>query len=133
MLIPAPGILGRVRYLVPALFVLVPAAELAVILVVENRIGWPASIAVIVGTGLLGAFLVRRQGASAYAAVRTTLESGVVPGKEMAHAALVLVGGAFLLTPGFLTDAAGFSLMVPAVREVVRLRAASLARQGARW
>ena len=123
----------RVRYLVPALFVLVPAAELAVILMVEDRIGWPSSIAVIVGTGILGAYLVRRQGLSAYRVVQRTVESGMFPGREMAHAALVLVGGAFLLTPGFITDAVGFSLMVPAVRELVRIRATALARRRTRW
>lgn len=109
------------------LFILIPAVELVVLFAVESRIGWPASIAVIVVTGVIGAWLVGRQGRSAYTAIRTAFQSGLFPGKEMAHGAIILVGGAFLLTPGFVTDAVGFALMVPGVRELIRVRAAGFA------
>lgn len=127
------GILAGMRYVILSLFVVVPAAELAVLLAVESRIGWPASIGVILVTGVLGAFLVRRQGSNAFRTIQDTFQAGIFPGREMAHGALIMVGGAFLLTPGFVTDLVGFSLMVPAVREVIRVRAASLARERTLW
>lgn len=105
------------------LFVVVPIVELFVLLAVQANIGWEITIAVVLVTGVLGAFLVRREGRVAWEAIGATFQTGVFPGKEMGHAALVLIGGSFLLTPGFLTDIAGFSLMVRPIREVVRLKA----------
>lgn len=112
-------------------FVVVPIVELLVLFAMQRVIGWPVAIAIVLVTGVVGAFLVKRQGRAAWEAVGATFQTGVFPGKEMGHAALVLVGGAFLLTPGFLTDIVGFSLMVPQIREVVRVRATAwfLSRQ----
>ncbi len=109
--------------MVVLIFVVVPIVELLVLFAVQDLIGWPIAIAIVLFTGVLGAFLVKRQGQAAWEAIGTAFQSGVFPGKEMGHAALVLVGGAFLLTPGFLTDIVGFSLMIPQIREVVRVKA----------
>ncbi|MCJ7755612.1 MAG: FxsA family protein, partial [Thermoanaerobaculales bacterium] len=73
-------------------------------------------------TGILGASLVRSQGFGVLVRVRQQMSRGMFPGRELAHGALVLIGGALLLTPGFLTDALGLALMVPTLREMVRQR-----------
>ncbi len=106
--------------MVPALFVVVPIVELVVLAVVSDHIGWPVALTVVVITGLLGAWLVQRQGAAAWRAIGDAFQQGRLPAGELADGALVVVGGAFLLTPGFLTDVVGFSLMIPRVRAWIR-------------
>lgn len=106
----------------PIIFVAVSVIELLVLAAVEDRIGLGPTLAIILATGILGASLVRSQGFGVLVRVRQQMSRGVFPGRELAHGALVLIGGALLLTPGFLTDALGFALMVPALREMVRLR-----------
>lgn len=68
----------------------------------------------------LGAWLVRREGSRAWAALRESLATGRMPSRELADAALVLVGGTLLLTPGFLTDVVGFFLILPVTRPLAR-------------
>ncbi len=106
----------------PVIFVAVSVIELLVLAAVEDRIGLGPTLAIILFTGILGASLVRSQGFGVFSRVRGQMNQGIFPGRELAHGALVLVGGALLLTPGFITDALGFALMVPAFREVVRVR-----------
>lgn len=106
----------------PLIFITVSVVELLVLAAVENRIGLGPTLAIILVTGILGASLVRRQGFNVFARARLQISQGTFPGRELAHGALVLVGGALLLTPGFLTDALGFALMAPAFREAVRVR-----------
>lgn len=106
----------------PVLFLAIPLAELVVLAAVENRFGLATTIGLIVLTGLLGAYLVRRQGLALLGQVRAELQRGAFPGQELGHGALLLLGGALLLTPGFLTDAVGLALMAPSFRELVRLR-----------
>ncbi len=77
-------------------------------------------------TAVIGASLVRSQGISVWSKFQNELATGGLPARQIAHGAMVLVGGALLLTPGYLTDAVGFSLMIPAVREGIR-------RVGARY
>ena len=102
------------------LFLAVPIAELLLFIYVEERIGFGRLLIVIVLTALLGAFLIRQQGYSVWLRLREDLMTGQMPGKQLAHGALVLVGGALLLTPGFMTDVVGFALMMPPVREGIR-------------
>jgi len=116
------GILSSMR-LLPALFVLflvTPIVEIALFLTVGERIGIPATLVIVVVTALVGASLVSRQGRAEFAALQSSVVQGAVPAKELAHGAMILVSGALLLTPGFLTDAVGFSLLVPQIREVLR-------------
>lgn len=101
-------------------FLTVPILELLLFIYVEGRIGLARLLVAIVITAVLGAFLVRQQGFVVLSRLRADLASGVMPGHQLIHGALVLVGGALLLTPGFLTDAIGFALMIPAVREGLR-------------
>lgn len=103
-----------------AAFLLVPVLELMLFIYVQNRIGLGLMLIGILVTAAAGAFLVRMQGLAVWMRVRSDLAAGLVPGRQLAHGAMVLVGGALLLTPGFLTDAVGFLLMIPFVREGLR-------------
>ena len=103
-----------------ALFLVTPIVEIALFLTVGERIGIPATLVIVVLTALVGASLVSRQGRAEFAALQASVVRGTVPTKELAHGAMILVAGALLLTPGFLTDAVGFSLLVPQIREVLR-------------
>jgi len=115
----------------PIIFVTVSVVELLVLAAVEDRIGLGPTLALILFTGILGASLVRSQGFSVFTRVRIQMSQGTFPGRELAHGVLVLIGGALLLTPGFLTDALGFALMVPAFRELVRRRGTTLLQRRA--
>jgi UPF0716 protein FxsA len=111
-------------------FLLVPVLEIYVIIQVGQLIGgWP-TVALLLAESLLGAWIVRREGRRAWRALTDALVRGTVPDRELADAALVLVGGALLLTPGFVTDVAGFLFVIPFTRPLVRrLLAAYLARR----
>ena len=117
------GILALVRIFpfLLAAFVAIPIAEIALFIVVGDAIGLTATIAIVIVTAFLGAALVSRQSRGAFADVQTEFASGRFPGKSLAHGAMILVAGALLITPGFLTDAIGFSLLVPPIRESLRL------------
>jgi len=116
------GILTPMR-LGPVLFVVLvatPIIEIALFLTVGDQIGLGRTLAIVVITAFIGAALVSRQGRAELAALQASIGQGVVPTKELAHGAMILVAGAVLLTPGFLTDAVGFALLVPQIREIVR-------------
>jgi len=101
-------------------FLLVPVLEIYVIIQVGQLIGgWP-TVALLLAESLLGAWIVRREGRRAWRALSDTLVRGTVPDRELADAALVLVGGALLLTPGFVTDIVGFLFVLPFTRPLMR-------------
>lgn len=100
-------------------FFLIPAAELGLFAVVWSRIGLGWALLAVAATALVGAGLVRRQGLAVWEKMREDLAAGGTPARHLAHGVLLLVGGALLLTPGFLTDGAGFALMIPPVREAL--------------
>jgi UPF0716 protein FxsA len=107
------------RWVFLALLV-VPMVEIAVIVAVGRAIGgWP-TFALLLLESLLGAVIVRREGGRAWAALREALRSGRMPSRQLADAALVLVGGTLLLTPGFVTDAVGFFVILPFTRPITR-------------
>jgi UPF0716 protein FxsA len=101
-------------------FLLMPLAELAVIIAIGRVIGGWETIALLLLESALGAWLVRRQGAGAWRALNLALQTGRMPARELSDAALVLVGGVLLLTPGFLTDLLGFFLLLPLTRPIAR-------------
>ena len=99
-------------------FVLVPLLELALLIRIGTIVGaWP-TLALVVGTGLLGAALARREGTRALLALQRDLAEGRLPARSLVAGASVLVGGAFLLTPGVLTDLAGLFLLLPVTRQL---------------
>lgn len=104
-------------------FLAVPIAEIALLIWVGGRIGLGVTLVLILATAALGAYFVSEQGRGVSDEIRARFLAGSFPGRELAHGGMILVAGALLLTPGFLTDAVGFLLLVPAVRETVRRRA----------
>jgi UPF0716 protein FxsA len=87
-----------------------------------SRIGIPATFAIILATGMLGAGLTKSQGTRALRNFRAATADRRLPHAEMVDGILILIAGALLLTPGFLTDTLGFLMLVPAVRVRVRRR-----------
>jgi len=98
----------------------VPVAEIALIIAVGKVIGGWQTIVLLLVESALGAYLVKREGRRSWRALTGALNSGQMPGRELADAALVLIGGTLLLTPGFLTDVAGFFFILPLTRPITR-------------
>lgn len=99
-----------------ALFIALPIVELAILIQVGQWIGVWWTLAIVVATGSLGATLARRQGLRTWLAIQEELRQGRVPAGALVDGLLILIGGVVLLTPGILTDLAGFALLVPATR-----------------
>jgi len=120
-------------FILIGLFVAFPILEIYVIIQVGSEIGVLPTVLLLVVESLIGGWLVKREGKRAWVALRTTLSSGRMPGKELTDAALVLVGGTLLLTPGFVTDVFGFFFVLPFTRPLARrVVTAVIARQAAR-
>jgi UPF0716 protein FxsA len=98
----------------------VPVAEIALIVAVGKVIGGWQTFALLLAESALGAYLVKREGRRTWQALREALNTGHMPGRELADAALILIGGTLLLTPGFLTDIAGFFVVLPFTRPITR-------------
>lgn len=102
------------------LFTLLPVAEIYLLVKAGGVIGaWP-TVAVVLGTGMAGAWLARQQGASTLARIRAGMARGVAPTGELADAALILLAGVLLITPGFITDVSGLILLLPPARAAIK-------------
>jgi UPF0716 protein FxsA len=102
------------------LFIVVPIAELAVIIQVGQAIGIWWTIGVLIADSVLGAWLMRSQGRAAWRRFAGAVESARVPAREVADGVLVIFGGALLLTPGFITDIFGVLFLLPPTRALIR-------------
>ena len=102
------------------LFIVVPLAELYVILQVGDAIGAVWTILLLAADSLLGSLLLRSQGRTVWRRFNSTLAEGRMPHREVIDGVLVVFGGAFLITPGFLTDIVGILLLIPPTRAVFR-------------
>lgn len=105
------------------LFTVVPAVELFLLLQLGAWMGPTATFLLILGTGLLGAWLAKREGLRVLRDLSGELQRGLPPGDRMMEGALVVVGGLLLITPGVLTDLTGFLLIFPATRRWLAPRA----------
>ncbi|SFQ06589.1 FxsA family protein [Salibacterium halotolerans] len=102
------------------LLIIVPAFEIGILILSGNIIGvWP-TILLIILTGLLGAWLARREGMETLRTARLQMQNNEIPGSLALDGICILIGGAVLLTPGFITDAAGFFLLIPYTRGIVK-------------
>ncbi|MPZ61856.1 MAG: FxsA family protein [Propionibacteriales bacterium] len=99
---------------------LVPLLEIYVIIQVGQVIGAAWTIVLLIAESAFGAWIVMREGRGAWVALRDSFSTGGMPTRELADAALVLVGGTLLLTPGFVTDVVGFLVVLPFTRPVAR-------------
>lgn len=102
------------------LFIIVPVIELALFILLKEQLGLLNSLIIIVITAFIGAALTKSQGRRALTNFQNATAMGKMPHKEMVDGLLILIAGAVLLTPGFLTDAVGFLLLLPPARAVVR-------------
>lgn len=107
------------RYLI-ILLIIVPAAEIGLLLLSGRTLGiWP-TIGLIIFTGVLGAYLAKKEGLETIRRVQRDLSYGKMPGEILVDGICILIGGAVLLTPGFITDALGFLLLAPPTRRVFK-------------
>jgi UPF0716 protein FxsA len=102
------------------LFIAVPLAELYVILKVGDAIGVPLTILLLAADSVLGSLLLRAQGRAVWRRFTKTLQEGRMPHREVLDGVLVIFGGAFLITPGFITDVIGLLCLLPPTRAVIR-------------
>ena len=100
-------------------FVGVPLVELYVLSIVESRIGLLNTLGLIVATGMLGAVVMKSQGAGVWRSAQERMARGEIPTEEILGGIMILVGGALMITPGILTDAVGLLLMIPPVRSLL--------------
>jgi len=102
------------------LFLIVPLAELYLIYKVSDLIGIWWTLLLLVADSVLGSLLLRSQGRAVWRRFNEVLARGSVPHREVVDGVLIIFGGAFLLTPGFLTDVVGVVLLIPPTRVLVR-------------
>jgi UPF0716 protein FxsA len=129
-----------VALLLILIFIVLPVAEIYVIIKVGEAIGvWP-TIGLLILDGFLGAALLRHQGRAAWRRFNEAVAAGKIPAREAFDGAMVIVGGAFLLAPGFITDAIGLLLLIPPSRAMFRgivtklaVGRAAFAVRGVRW
>ncbi len=108
------------RLLLIVLFIVVPIAELAVLIQIGQAIGIWWTIALLIADAVLGSLLARSQGRATWRRFNEALREGRAPAREVMDGALVIFGGALLLTPGFLSDILGAFLLLPPTRAFVR-------------
>ena len=101
-------------------FTIIPVSEIYILIAIGGQIGILPSIGLVILTGIVGASLARSQGLQTLGRIRDSFQQGVVPGEELLSALLIAIAGIVLLTPGFLTDAAGLFLLIPATRTLCR-------------
>jgi UPF0716 protein FxsA len=114
-------------------FLLTPIVEIYVIVQVGQAIGAWQTVALLLIESAIGVWLLRREGSRAWQELRVALNQARIPARELADAALVLIGGTLLITPGFVTDVVGFFCVLPFTRPLARrLLLAYISRRVAR-
>ena len=98
------------------IFLIVPIVEIILFIIVGDRIGLLATIGVVILTATIGTFLIRHQGIATIKKAQENLKENIFPVNEVFDGLCILIAGALLLTPGFFTDAIGFSLFIPSLR-----------------
>jgi UPF0716 protein FxsA len=100
-------------------FLAIPLIEIGLFIQVGGLIGLFPTLAIVIGTAVLGTWMIRAQGVLAMNQLRSSLNELRDPTEPLAHGAMILIAGALLLTPGFFTDTVGFALLLPPVRSGV--------------
>ena len=100
-------------------FAVLPIVELALLIKIGRAIDWPATIGLVLATGAVGAALARWQGLLVLRKIQEEMGEGKLPGRSLFDGALILLAGAVLMTPGVITDAMGFLLLLPFVRSLL--------------
>lgn len=102
------------------LFILVPIAEISLLIEIGRQIGSFSTIFLVILTGIVGAYLTRTQGFQIWFQIRNQFHRGEFPANSLIEGLLVLVGGLTLLTPGFITDSLGLLCLIPPTRKLLR-------------
>lgn len=103
------------------LFTVMPIVELMLLLEVNKHIGFNYTILIVIATGIVGGYLARSQGRGILYDIKLEMSQGRIPAEELIDGLCVLVGGAFLITPGLITDFVGFMLVIPHTRMLLKL------------
>lgn len=101
------------------LFIAVPLVELGLLIQLGKYVGVLATIAIVIGTAVIGTALLRRQGFAVLSRTIEAVQAGRAPVEPVVEGLFLLIAGAFLLTPGLITDTIGFLLLIPAIRRSV--------------
>ena len=101
-------------------FTLIPVLEIYLLIRVGEHIGAMRTVLLVIATGFAGAYLARMQGMQTMFRVRASLQQGIMPADELLNALLIFIAGVVLLTPGFMTDAAGLLLLIPETRNIFK-------------
>lgn len=102
------------------LFIAIPMLELFILVKLGTVIGFWPTVAIVLITGILGASLARLQGFLVFRQIQNELQSGQIPADKMVDGLLIFIGGVVLLTPGLLTDLAGFAMLIPFTRNIFK-------------
>src|SRR6187401_972413 len=125
----APRVTCGAVFLVVLIFIIVPIAELYVIIKVGEAIGLIPTLVLLLLDAVLGSMLLRHQGRAAWVRFNRALAEGRLPHKEVFDGVLIIFGGALLITPGFLTDIFGLVLLIPPTRAIVRAISSRIVRR----
>ena len=101
-------------------FTIIPIIEIYLLIEIGSMFGALTAVTLVILTGFLGAFLARMQGLQTLYRIQESLREGRMPSGELLDALLIIIAGLVLLTPGFLTDSAGFLLLIPATRNFIK-------------
>ena len=101
-------------------FTIIPIIEIYLLIEIGSMFGALTAVTLVILTGFLGAFLARMQGLQTLYRIQESLSEGRMPSGELLDALLIVIAGLVLLTPGFLTDSAGFLLLIPATRNSIK-------------
>ena len=107
------------RFLLPLVLLVVPITEIALFFLIGGQIGLWWTLGMILVTAIAGTALLRVQGFAVMERIRLETRAGRIPGRELAHGLMLLLAGVLLLTPGFFTDAIGFALFLPPLRDAI--------------
>jgi UPF0716 protein FxsA len=107
------------RYML-LLLIIIPALEIGLLVLSGQAIGLVPTVLLIITTGILGAYLAKKQGIETIRKAQRDMQYGQMPGEAIMDGVCILVGGVVLLTPGFITDALGFLLLLPATRRMFK-------------
>ena len=102
------------------LFTVVPVVELALLIKIGQHIGVGYTLTIVILTGVVGAYLARSQGFRTLRRIQEDINEGLMPADKIFDGVMILCGGILLLTPGFITDLAGFMALVPLTRYLIK-------------
>jgi UPF0716 protein FxsA len=125
----APRVTFGAVFLVVLIFIIVPIAELYVIIQVGEAIGLIPTLVLLLLDAVLGSMLLRHQGRAAWVRFNRAIAEGRLPHKEVFDGVLIILGGALLITPGFITDIFGLVLLIPPTRAIVRAISSRIVRR----